>query len=196
MRRRTFLASALTATSTIAAGCGSAGSRTEHTDPIVQSDDDPRDTEKYLEFHGDRGELATVGVDLGVDPQPRNLAIWVSHPENTELQSLTQRYAAPDGGGSPPHLSLQRPSQGDHRPHPSVSLYEEEEDAVLEVHRFGELANETVFIYLMITRWPESARRLVVDSTVELIEMGASDHTHVLDGTLEFEWSGEPEASD
>lgn len=194
MRSRAFLASALT--TTITAGCVSVGSRTEHTDPMVEADDNPRDRAKYLEFHRDSADLATLGVDPQVDPLPRNLAISISHPEDTELQSLTQRFAAPDGDGPPPRLSLQGPFEGDHRPHPSVSLFQEGMAAVVEVHRFGEIADETVFIFLTVTRWPESARRLVVDSTVELVEMGTFDHTHVLDGELEFEFSAETEASD
>lgn len=194
MRRRAFLASALTATSTTIAGCGSNESRTEHTNPTLKTDD--QDEAKYLEFHGDGTNLATVGVDPNVDPLPRTLAISISHPEDTELQSLTQRFAAPDSDERPPELALQGPFEGDHRPHPSVSLYEEKNAAVLEVHRFGEIADETVFIYLPVTRWPESARRLVVESTVELIETGGADHIHVLDGELEFEFSADTGATD
>jgi hypothetical protein len=163
---------------------------------VVETDDNPREKAKYLEFHGDGTDLATVGVDPNVDPLPRHLAISISHPEDTELQSLRQRFVAPDGDGLPPQLSLRGPFEGDHRPHPSVSLFQEEAAAVVEVHRFGELADETVFIVLTVTRWPESARRLVVDSTVELVETGALDHTHVLDGKLKFVFSAETEASD
>jgi hypothetical protein len=76
---------------------------------------------------------------------------------------------------------------GDHKPHPSVSLFRKGAAAVVEVHRFGELADETVFIDLPVTRWPESARQLVVESTVGLVEPGLTDQVHVLDGQLEFE---------
>lgn len=193
MCRRAFLASALTATSTITAGCSAVGSQTEHTDPTVVTDDDPHDKEKYLEFHSDGTALATVGVDPNVDPLPRHLAISISHPEDTQLQSLTQRFVVLDGDGSPPELALQGPFEGDYRPHPSVSLFQDGRAAVVEVHRFGELANETVFITLTVTQWPDSARRLVVDSTVELVRMGAPNHTHVLDGELEFEFLAETE---
>ncbi|QLD85276.1 hypothetical protein HWV23_05890 [Natronomonas halophila] len=191
MRRRAFLASALTAASTIAAGCGAVESRTEHTDPTIKTDDNPRDNAKYLEFRGESGELATVGVDPRFDPLPSNLFTTISHREDTELQSLTQRFAAPDGDGTPPRLSLRGPFMGDREPHPSVSLYREGAAAVVEVHRFGELADETVFIDLPVTRWPESARRLVVESTVELTEPGLTDRTHVLDGRFEFEFDDE-----
>lgn len=195
MRRRAFLASALTATSTITAGCSVIGSPTEHTDPMVLTDNNPRDNAKYLEFTSDGADLATVGVNPTVGPLPTHLAISISHPSDTELRSLTQRFSAPDGGEHPPQLSLQGPLQGDHRPHPSVSLFQDGMDAVVEVHRFGEIADETVFIILNVNRWPESARRLVAESTVELVETGVIEHTHVLDGTLEFEFSVETQTS-
>jgi hypothetical protein len=82
---------------------------------------------------------------------------------------------------------------GDHKPHPSVSPFEDGTAAVVEVHRFGELADETVFMVLPVIRWPESARRLVVDSTVELVDPGLTDRTHVLDGRLEFDFTTETE---
>lgn len=53
MRRRAFLVSALTAASTIAAGCSAIDSETEHTDPKIKTDDNPRDDGKYLEFRED-----------------------------------------------------------------------------------------------------------------------------------------------
>jgi hypothetical protein len=196
MRRRAFLASALTAASTVAAGCGAVESRTEHTDPIVKPSDNPRDDEKYLEFRGDGGGLATVGVDPRFSPLPNHFFTWISHPEDTELRSLTQRFVPLGGDGTPPRLSLQGPFMGDYKPHPSVSLFREGAAAVVEVHRFGELADETVFIELPVTRWPESARRLVVQSTVELVEPGLPDRTHVLDGQLEFEFTTESDAGE
>lgn len=70
-----------------------------------------------------------------------------------------------------------------------MSLFRDGKAAVVEVHRFGELANETVFISLPVTRWPESARRLVVESTVELAETGSTGQTHVLERQLEFEFT-------
>lgn len=195
MRRRAFLASALTAASTTAAGCSAVGSRTEHTDPTVKTDDNPRDDGKYLEFGEDGTGLATVGVDPRFAPLPNHFHTSISHTEDTELQSLTQRFVALGGDGTPPRLSLHGPFMGDHKPHPSVSLFREGTAAVVEVHRFGEIADETVFIDLPVTRWPESARRLVVESTVELVEPGLIDRTHVLDGQLEFEFPAEAEDS-
>ncbi|WP_199522921.1 hypothetical protein [Haloferax sp. Atlit-6N] len=196
MRRRAFLASALTAASTLTAGCGSIRSPTEHTDPVVEPDDNPRDRGKYLQFDGDGddGDLATVGVDPTSGPLPRPLAVSISHSRDTELRSLTQRFTAPDGDGSPPRLSLRGPFEGGRRPHPSVSLFRDGAAAVVEVHRFGELADETAFLNLAVTEWPESARRLAVDSTVELVETGVFEHTHVLDGELEFDFFAEPDA--
>ena len=185
MRRRAFLAAALTVSATTVAGCGAVESRTEHTDPTVRTDDDPRDDEKYLEFRDD-GNLATVGVDPTFTPVPSSLFTSIAHPEDTELRSLTQRFVAVDGDGTPPRISLQGPFMGDYKPHPSVSLFRDGRAAVVEVHQFGELADETVFIELSVTRWPESARRLVVESTVELVEPGLIDRTHVLDGEFEF----------
>ncbi|ELZ65697.1 lipoprotein [Haloferax prahovense DSM 18310] len=201
MRRRAFLASALTAASTLTAGCGSIGSPTEHTDPVVEPDDNPRDRAKYLQFDGDGddgddGDLATVGVDPTSGPLPRPLAVSISHTEDTELRSLTQRFTAPDGDGSPPRLSLRGPFEGGRRPHPSVSLFRDETAAVVEVHRFGELADETAFLNLAVTEWPESARRLVVDSTVELVETGVFEHTHVLDAELTFDFFAETDTGD
>lgn len=183
MRRRAILASALTAASPVIAGCNSGDSRIEHTDPTVESDD--QDDAKYLEFRGDGTALATVGVDPNLDPTPSALFVSISHPEDTRLESLTQRFAAPDGDGTPPELSLRASDEGDDIPHPPVSLSRDGEAAVVDVDGFGDLADETVFIPLTVTRWPESAHRLVVESTVE---MGADDHTHVLDGRLEFEF--------
>jgi hypothetical protein len=196
MRRRVFLASALTAASTTAAGCSAVDSRTEHTNPTVKIDDNPRDDGKYLEFRGDSGELATVGVDPEVTPVPSFFFTSISHPEDTKLQSLTQRFVALDGDGTPPRLALQGPFMGDYKPHPSVSLFRDGKAAVVDVHRFGELADETVFIELPVTRWPESAHRLVVESTVKLVESGLTDRTHVLDGQLEFEFTTETEAGE
>lgn len=189
MRRRRFLASALTAASITAAGCSAVGSRTEHTDPTVKADDNPRDNAKYLEFREDGTALATVGVDPRFAPLPDHFHTSISHPEETELRSLTQRFVALGGDGTPPRLSLQGPFMGDHEPHPSVSLFREGRAAVVDVHRFGEIANETVFVDLPVARWPESARRLVVESSVELVEPGLIDRTHVLDGELEFEFA-------
>ncbi|ELZ89373.1 hypothetical protein [Haloferax sulfurifontis] len=193
MRRRAFLASALTAASTLTAGCSSLSPRTEHTDPAVERDDNPRDRGMYLQFDGDGddGDLATVGVDPTSGPLPRPLAVSISHSRDTELRSLTQRFAAPDGDGSPPKLSLRGPFEAGHSPHPSVSLFQDGAAAVVEVHRFGELADETAFMGLTVTEWPDSARRLVVDSTVELVETGTFEHTHVLDGDLAFEFFAE-----
>lgn len=193
MRRRAFLASALAAASTTTAGCNAVESRTEHTDPAVKTDNNPRDNEKYLEFRGDSTDLATVGVDPRFAPLPDHFNTWISHPEDTELQSLTQRFVALGGDGTPPQLSLQGPFMGDHKPHPSVSLFREGTAAVVEVHRFGEIADETVFIHLPVTQWPDSAHRLVVESTVELVELGLTDQTHVLDGQLEFKLPAETE---
>ncbi|WP_178916043.1 hypothetical protein [Natronomonas gomsonensis] len=189
MRRRPFLASALTVTSTIIAGCGSVGSRTEHTDPTVEHDD--HDDAKYLKFHGDGSELTTVGVDPNFAPLPKNLFVSISHREDTELRSLTQRVVAPDGDGTPPQLSVQDSSESNDVPHPPVSLSQDGTAAVVAVEEFGDLADETVFIPLAVTRWPESARRLVVESTVELVETGTFENTHVLDGELEFEFTAE-----
>lgn len=195
MRRRAFLASALTAASTVASGCG-AVLRTEHTDPTITADDDPRDNGKYLEFRADGVDLATVGVDPRFGPVPRFFFTSISHPDFTELQSLTQRFVAVDGDGTPPRLSLQGPFMGGDRPHPSVSLYQDGAAAVLEVHRFGDLADETVSIGLPVTRWPESARRVVVESTVELVGSGLTGSTHVLAGELEFAVPEESDASE
>ncbi|MFD1600218.1 hypothetical protein [Halobellus rarus] len=195
MRRRAFLASALTAASTTAAGCSAVESRTEHTDPVVKTDDNPRDDGKYLEFREDGTALATVGVDPKFSPLPTHFFTSISHPEDTELQSLTQRFVALGGDGTPPRISLQGPFMGDHKPHPSVSLFREGTAAVVEVHQFGEIADETVFMDLPVTHWPESARQLVVEITIELVEPGLADRTHILDGQLEFELSVEAEGS-
>ncbi|MDZ5811632.1 hypothetical protein U4E84_09785 [Halorubrum sp. AD140] len=187
MRRRALLASALTAATTVTAGCSAVERRTEHTDPAVKTSDNPRDDEKYLEFLGDGGELAVVGVDPRFAPLAEHFHTWVSHTEDTELQSLTQRFVALDGDGTPPQLSLQGPFMGDSKPHPSVSLFRDGRAAVVKVHRFGELADETVFIDFPVVQWPESARRVVVESTVELVQAGLPDRIHVLDGQLEFD---------
>ena len=196
MRRRAFLACALTAASTTASGCSAVESRTKHTDPTVKPDDNPRDDGKYLEFRDDSSDLATVGVDPRFAPLPDHFHTSISHSGDTELQSLTQRFVAVGGDGTPPELSLQGPFMGDREPHPSVSLFREGTAAVVEVHRFGEIADETVFIDLPVTRWPESARRLVVETTVELVKPGLRDRTHVLDGQLEFELPAETESGE
>jgi hypothetical protein len=188
MRRRAFLATALTATSTVIAGCGSTNSRTEHTNPTVTHDD--HDNAKYLEFRGDNTEFAIVGVDPNIDPMPSSLFISVSHPEDTRLQSLKQRFATPDSDGTPLRLSVQ-PSEGNGSLNLPVSLSQDKRVAVLEVDEFGAIADETVFITLTISHWPESARRLTVENTVELIETEAADHTHVLNGQLEFSFDAD-----
>ncbi len=196
MRRRAFLTSALTVASTTAAGCSAVDSGTEHTDPTVKTEDNPRDDGKYLEFREDGTGLATVGVDPRFAPLPNHFHTWISHPEDTELQSLTQRFVALGSDGTPPQLSLQGPFMGDHEPHPSVSLFQEGTAAVVEIHRFGEIADETVFINFPVTRWPKSARRVVVESTVKLVKPGLPDRTHVLDGQLEFKVPAETEAGE
>jgi hypothetical protein len=196
MRRRALLASALTAASAVTATCSAVESRTEHTNPVVKTSDNPRDDEKYLEFQQDSTEFTTVGVDPRFSPLPEQFHTWISHTEDTELQSLTQRFVALGGDGTPPQLSLQGPFIGDSKPHPSVSLFRDGRAAVVEVHRFGELANETIFIDFPVIQWPESARRLVVESTVELAQPGLPDRTHVLDGQLEFECNAETEGSE
>jgi len=196
MRRRALLASILTAVTTVTAGCSAVEQRTEHTEPAVKTSDNPRGDEKYLEFPGDGGELAVVGVDPRFEALPEHFNTWVSHTEDTELQSLTQRFVALDGDGTPPQLSLQGPFMGDSRPHPSVSLFRNGRAAVVEVHRFGELADETIFIDFPVIQWPESAQRLVVQSTVELVQPGLLNQTHILDGQLEFEFDSEIEGNE
>lgn len=196
MRRRALLASALTAASTVTAGCSSVQPRTEYTDPTVNTSDEPQDDEKYLEFHHDGTEIATLGADPNFDPLPNDFFTWISHTEDTELQSLTQRFVASNSDGTPPQLSPQTSSEGDNIPHPSVSLSQDGMAAVMKVDQFGKFADETVFIPLTVTRWPESARRLVVENTVELVERGLPDRTYVLDGQLEFEFTAETEASE
>lgn len=187
MRRRAFLAAALTGTTAALAGCSALQPRIEHTDPSVVPDDNPRDDGKFLEFSGNGTELATLGVDPWFDPQPTTLHTSLWHREGTELQSLTQRIVAPEGTGSPPKLALEGPFMGDHEPHPAVSLSRDGAAAVVEVHRFGEIADETAFMTLLVTDWPSETNRLVVENTVELVEPGLRDRTHVLKGRLEFE---------
>jgi len=156
MRRRRFLATALTATSTVFAGCGLPNSRTEHTNPTVTHED--HDNAKYLEF------------------PPDTLFVSISHRVDTRLQSLTQRFMTPDSDGTQLRLSVQVPEDGD-SPNPPISLSRDEGAAVLGVDEFGALADESVFMTLTINYWPESARRLVVENTVELIETETPDHT-------------------
>ena len=183
MRRRGFLATALTATSTAIAGCGLPDSRTEHTNPTVTHDD--HDNAKYLEFRGDNTEFAIVGVDPNLDATPSGLFVSISHRVDTRLQSLTQRFVTPDSDGAQLRLSVQPPEDGE-SPNPPISLSRDDSAAVLVVDEFGALADESVFITLSISHWPESARRLVVENTMELIETEAPDHTHILNGQLEF----------
>jgi len=196
MRRRALLVSALTAASSVTAGCSAVKTRTECTNPVKKTTDNPRDDGKYLEFPGNGGNLAVVGVDPRSAPLPEHFHTWVSHTENTELQSLTQRFVALGGDGTPPQLSLEGPFMGDSKPHPSVSLFRDGRAAVVEVHRFGELADETAFIHFPVIRWPESSGRLVVQNTVELAQSELPDQTHVLDGQLEFEFTAETEGSE
>lgn len=97
---------------------------------------------------------------------------------------------------TPIQLSLQTPSESNAPPHPPVSLSRDETAAIVEVDQFCDLADETVFIPIAVSRWPESSRRLVVESTVELVETDSPDHTHLLDGRLEFEFTAETEAGE
>lgn len=214
MHRRAYLLSALTAASTITAGCGSPSendppsdgdspsdgdpfeSRTEHTNPTVETGDSPQETAKYLEFHGDGVDLPTVGVDPGGGPPPSNFLTTISHSENTELRSLTQRFAPSDGDGTPLRLSGQASFTGDPDPRPSVSVSNDGQTAVVEVQQFDELADETVFMSLPVTQWPESVRRLVVKNTVELVKTNSLNQIHVLKGQLEFEFTGETETNE
>ncbi|GAA0663352.1 hypothetical protein ACFQDG_16445 [Natronoarchaeum mannanilyticum] len=196
MRRRAFLASALTAGTSITAGCGFIESRTEHTDPTVELDDNPQNNTKYLVFRKDGADLATVGVSPPGSSEPSEFGASVSHGVDTELQSLTQRFSTPDSDETPPKIALQGPFMDDYGPPPSVSVFRDNTAAVVKVHRFGGLADETVYINLLVTRWPASAHRLVVESSVELVEPGLTDQTHVLDGQLEFKVTTETEADE
>lgn len=215
MHRRAYLLSALTAASTITAGCGSpAGdnsaseddapsesgpteSRIEHTDPTTVGDNNGRrDIEKYLQFHGDGINLPTVGIDPGGGFPPSNFLTTISHNENTELRSLTQRFTLSDGDGSPLRLSGQASFTGDPDPRPSVSVSGDGQTAVVDVQQFGDLADETVFMNLSVADWPESARRLVVKNTVELVETNSLNQRHVLKGQLEFEFTAETETNE
>jgi hypothetical protein len=227
MHRRAFIVSALTAASTITAGCGSPTEddspsesdfspegdlpsdsntsleddsssegdsfrwRTEHTNPTVQTDDNSQDTAKYLEFNGDSVDLPTVGINPGGDPLPNNFFTTISHSENTELQSLTQRFAVADGDRPSLRLSGQVSFTGKPNPRPSVSLSDDGQAAIVEVHGFGELADETVFMSLPVSQWPASARKLVIRNTVELVKTGSVDQIHILKGQLEFEFTAE-----
>ena len=190
MRRRAFFASALTGACSVFAGCNLAESRTEHTDPTLQVNEGPSgDTEMYLRFHDDGIRLATVGVDPYITSQPSTLGISISHRPDTRLQSLTQRVTAlgtaPDDEDSPVELS---PSS-ENPPRVPVSLSRDGTAAIVEVDQFGDLADETVFIPLTVTRWPESGDSLAVESTVELVKTDSPDHTHVLTGCLEFDFT-------
>lgn len=220
MHHRAYLLSALTAASTITAGCGSpagdnapsgdnissgdgsslesspTGSRIEHTEPTtVGNNDGRRDIEKYLQFHGDRINLPTVGVDPGGSFPPSSLLTTVSHSENTELRSLTQRYAPSNADGTPLRLSDQVSFTGEPDARPAVSVSNNGQTAIVEIQQFGELANETVFLSLPVTRWPEAAHRLVVSTTVELAEASALNQRHVFKGRLEFEFTGKTETN-
>ncbi|WP_336003077.1 hypothetical protein [Halorientalis halophila] len=190
MRRRAFLASALTAGTALTPGCGVIHPRTEHSNPTEKTDENPRDDIQYLAFRADGSDLADVGVTPPSLDVPSEFATSIWHRDGTELRSLTQRFATPGTEGSRPWptLALEGPFMGDREPHPSVSLSRTQDGtaAVLEVHEFGELADETVTINLIVTRWPESARTLVVESTAELAETGPREETHVLEGRLEF----------
>jgi hypothetical protein len=186
MRRRALLATALTATSPVIAGCGSSDSRTEHTNPMITQQDN--DNAKFLEFRGDSMEFATVYVDPNVEHTPNTLFVAISHPKDTRLQSLTQRFVTPDsdGTGTQLYLSVQPPEEGEDSPNPPTSLSRDDSVVILEIDEFGPLADESVFIPLTIDYWPESASKLVIKNTVELIETEAPDHTHVLNGQLDF----------
>jgi hypothetical protein len=59
---------------------------------------------------------------------------------------------------------------------------------VVEVHQFGEIADESAFITLPVG-WPETARRLVVDCSVALKQTGVVGRRHVLEGQLDFEFT-------
>ncbi|WP_257628989.1 hypothetical protein [Haloplanus salinarum] len=120
-----------------------------------------------------------------MDITPRSLFISISHRVDTRLQSLTQRFVTPDSNGTPIRLSVQPPEDNE-SPNLPISLSQNERGAVLEVDEFGTLADESVFITLTISHWPKSARGLVIENTVELIETEAPDHTAVLNGQLEF----------
>lgn len=183
MRRRTFLATGLTVASTGIAGCSLSDSRTEHTNPTVTHDD--HDNAKYLDFRSDDTEFAIVGVEPNLAATPSSLFVSISHRVDTRLQSLTQRFVTPDSTEAQLRLSVHPPEDGE-SPNPPISLSQEEGAAVLEADEFGALADESVFMTLTVTHWPESARRLVVENTLELTETEAPDHTHVLDGNLEF----------
>lgn len=200
MRRRALLASSLTAASSITAGCGFLESRTEHTAPTVKPDDLPGSNKKFLVFREDGADLATVGVSPPDLPAPNEFSTTIWHRLHTELQSLTQRFVAPDSdsGEPPPRIALQGPFMDDSGPHPSVSVFWDGKAAVVKVHQFGGLADETVFLRLLVTQWPESARRLVVESTFELGELrtGLTDQTHVFEGRLELEVATETEAEE
>ena len=195
MNRRGFLASALTGACSVFAGCNVAESRTEHTDPTLQVNEGPSsegptgDTEMYLRFDDGGTKLATVGVDPHITSQPSALRISISHRPDTRLQLLTQRVTAlntvPDGAESPVELS---PSS-ENPPRVPVSLSRDGTAAIVEVDQFGDLADETVSIPLTVTRWPESGDSLAVESTVELVKTDSPDHTHVLTGSLEFNFT-------
>lgn len=194
MRRRALLATALTASSTVLAGCGSTDSRTEHTNPTVTHED--QDTAKYLEFRADSTELATVGVDSNLEYTPNTLFVSISHRVDTRLQSLTQRFATPDSDGTQLRLSVQPPAESTDSPNPPTSLSRDDSAVVLEVDEFGALADESVFIPLTIDHWPESASQLGIETTVELTETEAPDHTHVLNGQLDFSVTADILAND
>lgn len=165
--------------------------KTEHTDPTKKTDDNPQDNAKYLEFHGDKLDSPTIGVDPGGSPLPNNFLTTISHSENTELQSLTQQFESPGDNGTPPQLSRQISFTSDPTPHPPVSLSQDGTAAVVEVNQFGELADETVFLSLPVTQWPDSSRKLVVTNTVELVTREFPRRTHVLKGQLKFEFTAE-----
>jgi hypothetical protein len=143
----------------------------------------------YLRFHDDGTRLAPVGVDPYITSQPSALGISISHRPDTRLQSLTQRVTAlgtaPDDEDSPVELS---PSS-ENPPRVPVSLSRDGTAAIVEVDQFGDLADETVFIALTVTQWPESGGSLAVESTVELVRTDSPDHTHVLTGSLEFNFT-------
>lgn len=189
MRRRAYLASVLTGTSAVLAGCGSVESRTEHTDPTLKVvNERSQDTDLFLEFHDDGTELATVGVDPSIESVPSGFLMEISHRRDTRLQSLTQRVTAPDGDGASVELALPDSPDDTFGTPPPVSLSQDGTAAVVEVDQFGDLADETVFITLDVARWPESYHGLAVESTVELVETDSPDHTHVLSGRIEFDY--------
>jgi len=169
------------------AGCGAVAGRQTLTDPTVHADSPQR---RSIEWVSNGEAVGELGVSGTVSSGVLDLATELSHREGTTVQSIRLRVWMPQTAtDSASEVAVVSPVEGDSSPPPSLSLYTPQRalGTVIEVTDLDDLADETIStLDLLVRPGSETARKLTIDSTIELADSDVFNSGYTLDGELEL----------